>query len=91
MKRILFSAVTLDVGGIETALVTLLNYLVNKYEITLVLEKRQGIFLDELDSRITVMEYSPSNNKFVFIRKFINLLKQLRFKNKYNNKFDFAW
>lgn len=39
MKRILFSAVTLDVGGIETALVTLLNYLVNKYEITLVLEK----------------------------------------------------
>lgn len=90
MKKILFSAVTLDVGGIETALVTLLNYLVNKYEITLVLEKRQGIFLDELDSRITVMEYSPSNNKFVFIRKFINLLKQLRFKNKYNNKFDFA-
>ena len=57
--------------AIETALVTLLNYLVNKYEITLVLEKRQGIFLDELDSRITVMEYSPSNNKFVFIYKLL--------------------
>lgn len=90
MKKILFSAVTLDVGGIETALVTLLNCLVNKYEITLVLEKKQGIFLDELDSRIKIIEYSPSNNKIVLIRKFINLLKQLKFKNKYKNKFDFA-
>ena len=77
MKKILFSAVTLDVGGIETALVTLLNCLVNKYEITLVLEKKQGIFLDELDSRIKIIEYSPSDNKIVLIRKFINLLKQL--------------
>ena len=42
MKKLLFSAVSLDIGGIETALVTLLNYLVKqkengkyKYEITL--------------------------------------------------------
>ena len=30
MKKILFSAVSLDVGGIETALVTLMNYLAQK-------------------------------------------------------------
>ena len=32
MKKLLFSAVTLDVGGIETALVTLLNYLASQKE-----------------------------------------------------------
>ena len=49
MKNILFAASNMDVGGIETALLTLLNYLVNtnKYDITLVLEKKQGIFLKE--------------------------------------------
>ena len=35
MKKLLFAAVSLDVGGIETALVTLLNYLAQnkKYDI----------------------------------------------------------
>ena len=43
MKKILFAAYSLDVGGIETSLVTLLNYLSSKqYEITLVLEKKQA-------------------------------------------------
>ena len=43
MKKLLFSAYSLDVGGIETALVTLLNELAKKqYEITLVLEKKTG-------------------------------------------------
>ena len=97
MKKILFAAVTLDVGGIETALVTLLNYLAGekenedyKYDITLVLEKKQGIFLDTLDKRIHVSEYTPSSNKIVILRKFINFLKQRKFKNEYGNKFDFS-
>lgn len=92
MKKLLFSAVTLDVGGIETALVTLLNYLASqeKYDITLVLEHKEGLFLDELDERIEVLEYTASTNKIIPIRKAINLIKQLRFKAKYNNKFDFS-
>ena len=45
MKKLLFAAVTLDVGGIETALLTLLNSLVENYEITLVLEKNKDYFL----------------------------------------------
>ena len=46
MKKILFAAYSLDLGGIETALVTLINYLAKKqYDITLVLEKkRRNIF-----------------------------------------------
>jgi len=91
MKKILFAAHSLGLGGIETALVTLLSELVKKeYEITLVLEKKEGIFLDRINPKIKIIEYAPSNNKIVPIRKFINLCKQLKFKIKYKNKFDFA-
>lgn len=90
MKKILFTAYTLDIGGIETALVNLLNNLVERYEITLVLEKNQGIFLDELNSKIKIIEYNPNKNKNLIIRKFINLLKRIKFIIKYKNKFDFA-
>jgi hypothetical protein len=90
MKKLLFTAYTLDVGGIETALVNLLNNLINKYDITLVLEKKQGIFLSELDSKVKVVEYMPSENKNKLIRKLINLLKRIKFIIKNKNKFDFA-
>ena len=90
MKKILFTAYTLDIGGIETALVSLLNELINKYDITLVLEKKQGIFLNELDSKVKVIEYKPNQNKNPLIRKGLNLLKRMKFILKYKNKFDFA-
>ncbi len=91
MKKILFAAHSLGLGGIETALITLLEELVKKdYEITLVLEKKEGIFLDTLNPKIKVIEYTPSINKIVPIRKIINMCKQLKFKIKYQNKFDFA-
>lgn len=91
MKKILFAAHSLGLGGIETALITLLEELAKKeYEITLVLEKKEGIFLDTLNSKIKVIEYCPSNQKIVPIRKAINMFKQLKFKLKYKNKFDFA-
>ena len=63
MKKILFAAHDLGLGGIETALVALINYLADvkqengyKYEITLVLEKKQGIFLKNLNSRIKIIQ-----------------------------------
>lgn len=89
-KKILFSAYTLDVGGIETALVSLLNNLIDRYDITLVLEKKQGIFLERLDSRIKIIEYNPNQNKNSLIRKSINLMKRIKFIAKYKNKYDFA-
>lgn len=91
MKKILFAAHSLGLGGIETALITLLEELVKKeYEITLVLEKKEGIFLDTLNPKIKVIEYTPSSNKIVPIRKLINLCKQIKFKMQHKNKFDFA-
>ena len=91
MKKVLFSAYNLGIGGIETSLVTLLNYLSKKdYEITLVLEKKEGIFLNEIDNKIKIVEYTPSNDKNVLLRKLKNLLKRIKFIFKYNNKFDFS-
>lgn len=90
MKKILFTAYTLDIGGIETSLINLLNELAKKYDITLVLEKKQGIFLNEIDSKVTVIEYKPNQNKNAIIRRALNLLKRVKFVLKYKNKFDFA-
>ena len=90
MKKILFSAYSLDVGGIETALLTLLKYLVKDYDITLVLEKKQGVFLEDLPKDIKVITFTPSSIKFSLIRKVVNFFKQLSFKLKYKNKFDFS-
>ncbi len=91
MKKLLFAASNMEVGGIETALLTLLNYLADKqYDITLVLEKRQGVFLDKLDKSIKIIEYTPSNCKNVFVRKIVNFLKRINFMLKYKGKFDFS-
>lgn len=87
-KNILFSAYSLEIGGIETALVTLLNYLskTGLYNITLVLEKKEGILLSKLDSNIKIIEYAPSYNET--FSKIKNMFKRIKFMLKYRNKFD---
>lgn len=89
-KKILFSAYSLDLGGIETALISLINYLAEKYDITLVLEKKQGIFLNKVNRNIKIVEYKPSYSKIKPIAKCINLCKRVAFAVKFKNKFDFA-
>ena len=90
MKKILISSYSLDVGGIETALITLLKNLSIKYDITLVLEKKEGLFLKEVPENVKIIEYRPNKNKIAMIRKVINFLKQQIFKIKYKNKFEFS-
>lgn len=90
MKKILFSAYSLDVGGIETALITLLKNINKDYEITLCLEKKEGIFLNDVPENIKIITYKPNNIKCIPIRKICNYLKQQIFKIKYKNKFDFS-
>lgn len=90
MKKILFASFSLDVGGIETALITLLKNISTKYNITLVLEKKEGVFLKEVPKNIKIIEYKPSDNKMTIIRKISNFIKQQKFKIKYKNKFDFS-
>ena len=91
MKKLLFAAYSLDIGGIEKSLVTLANELQKKgYEITIVLEKKQGIFLNEINSNIKIIEYLPNQSKSKIKRKTLNLLKRIKFILKYRNKFDFS-
>ena len=90
MKKVFFAAYSLDVGGIETALITLIKHLSDKYEITLMLEKEQGIFLKSIPENVKIITYEASNNKIILFRKIINLIRQLKFKMKYKNKFDFS-
>jgi len=91
-KKLLFAAYSLDIGGIETALVTLINELAKtkKYDITLVLEQKKGIFLDQIDKEVEIIEYSPSYNKVKMVAKIINAFNRLKFTIKYRNKFDCA-
>ena len=89
MKKILIAARDLKIGGIEKALITLVDYLLDEnYEITLVLEKKEGEFLEQLDSKVKIKKYTPSENKIKVIRKFSNLIKRINYLLKYRNKFD---
>lgn len=91
MKKILFAAHDLDLGGIETALVTLANYLVEKnYDVTIALEKKEGEFLQRLQKEIHVIEYNTNAHKNIVIRKLCNLRNRLKFIIKYRNQFDFS-
>ena len=91
MKKLLFAAFSLDIGGIEKALVTLTNKLQEiGYDVTIVLEKKQGVFLEELNKNIHIIEYTPDESKNILKRKIINLYKRIKFILKYKNKFDFA-
>ena len=79
MKKILISSYDLNYGGIETSLINLLkNFNLEKYKVTLVLEKKQGVYLKDVPKGIRIKEYRVSENKNKIIRKFINLLKRLK-------------
>lgn len=77
-KKLLFCSYDLNIGGIETALINLLNNMdYSKYDITLILERKQGVFLDKLNSNIKVKEYKVCSIKNVLFRKFYNFFKKL--------------
>lgn len=91
MEKILFAAHSLDIGGIEKALVATCNYLDKKgYDITIVLEEKQGIFMKEINKNIKIIEYKPCKSKMFLKRKIVNLIKRIKFITKYKNKYDFS-
>ena len=92
MKKVVFFSRDLRIGGMEKALVSLLNSLVSMdlYEVTLVLEKKEGSLLEKLDSGVKVEEYRASESSNVFVRKLYNFSKRLWWKKKNGNKYDFA-
>lgn len=90
-KKLLFTAYTLDIGGMETALLNLLNNIdYNRYEVTLILEKKEGIFLEEVNENVIVKEVKVSKCKLGIIRKIINFTRKFKFRLFNKNKFDFS-
>ena len=90
MKKLLFISKNLEIGGMEKALVILLNTLVKDYDITLILEEKKGILLKDLDSKINIEVYKLANSKNIIIRKFKNLVHKTFWKLKNKNKYDFS-
>lgn len=90
-KRLFFTSYYLDIGGIETALVELLKRIdTTENEVTLLLEKKEGIFLDQIPKEIVVKEWKVYEDSFVILRKIKNLLKRGWFSLLYYHTYDFS-
>lgn len=91
MKKLIFFAYDLNIGGIETALVNLLNRLdYNKYVVTLVLEKKDGPLLSTLNPNVIVKEYKLNHSKNRIYRKLYNFFKRTIWFLFHKNKYDFS-
>ena len=91
MKKLIFFAKHMQIGGLEKSLLNLLNNLdFTEYQIDLVLEEKNGVLLEQLDPHIHVSEYRLSACKLVPLRKIINLTKRLLWALKHRNQYDFS-
>ena len=89
MKKIIIFSKNLHIGGMEKALVTLINSIDDrKYNVTLVLEKLEGSLVNKLNKNIKIINYNLSTRENVLIRKTINFIKKIRFIMKNYHKFD---
>ncbi len=67
----------MNIGGMEKALVNLLNELIKDYDVTLVLESKEGVLLKDLNESINLEEYKISTSKNTLFRNINNGLKRL--------------
>lgn len=90
-KKIIFMSYSLCIGGIEKALIELLNRLdYSKYDVTLLLEKKEGEFLSSLNKNIKLYNYDTCTSKNVIYRKLKNGLKRIKYLLFNYMKYDFA-
>lgn len=75
-KKVIFSMYNLDIGGIETALLNILkNFDYDKYEVSLFLEKNEGIFINDIPKNVKIINYNLCDSKILIFRKISNRLK----------------
>jgi len=90
-KKIAFFANKLGIGGIGRAIINYVNMIdKDKYDVTLFLNHKEGMYLDEVDSKVKVISLDISESKNLLIRKVKNAYVLLKNKLKYYHKFDFA-
>lgn len=75
----------------EKALLKLLNsFDFDKYEVTLVLERKTGVLLEQLDKRVSVKEYRVSSCPIVLLRKIMNAIHRISWAAFHCHKYDFS-
>lgn len=90
-KELLFTAYDLDLGGIETALINLLdNINYDKYNVTVILEQKRGIFLSKINKNVRIRELKVSSHNNLLIRKIINFTRKLVFTIFNYHNYDFS-
>ena len=90
-KKLLFTANDMCIGGIESALVNLLDKIdYNKYSVTLLLEQKKGPLVKKINNNVKIIDYKLSHNKNIFIRKLINLYKRIIFTIVNYNQYNFS-
>ena len=90
-KKVLFTAFNLGVGGVSSALINLLNQFdYEKYDVTLLLQIRQGDFLDKLNPNVNLEDYGLSKIKNKILKRIANLFIFIKILIKNFHKYDFA-
>lgn len=90
-KRLLFAIKDLEIGGIETAIINLLNNMnYEKYDVTLIMEERKGTLLKNVNENVHIQELKVSNISNVIIRKSINMLRKLNYEILNYHNYDFS-
>lgn len=90
-KRLLFASVSMDIGGIEKALVNLVNKIdYSKYDVTVILEEKKGIFLERVNKNVKVKELKVDNSNNIIKRKLTNYLRKANYKIFNYKAFDFS-
>lgn len=90
-KQILFTAFNLDTGGVEKCLVNLVNSLdKSKYDITIYLQVKEGIFLNDVATNVKVFGYNFYKHKNKILKKILNISKYIIILVKNFRKFDYS-
>ena len=90
-KKILFTGYRMITGGVSKALLNMLNNLdAEKYDITVILQVKDGPLLQEINKAIKVEGYNLTKCKNKILKKIINLIKYIKLLIETHNKYDFA-
>lgn len=68
MKKILFFAYTMEMGGAEKSLLDTINFLADRYEIKLYLINKSGILLDRVSNDVEICELKKSFLQYILFR-----------------------
>lgn len=91
MKKVIFFAKNLEIGGLEKALLNLLNsFDFTQTSVTLVVEEPCGILMNDLNSAVRIKHYKLSTCKIPLFRKLFNFIHRMFWALCNYRKYDFS-